>query len=57
MTGEETAKQSAEDGSLGDRTFRFPVKWAVILAVAVVVSIVLWNVVFPWVMTLLPENF
>ncbi len=33
------------------------VKWIALLAIAVVVGIVLWNFVFPWVLTLLPENF
>lgn len=57
-TAEETEEAEGTDATVeeGARS-GLAVKWIVLLVVAVAASVVLWNFVFPWVMTLLPENF
>ncbi len=56
--GGDAASASVQANPEGDREPNSsPVRVVVLLVAAIVAAVVLWTFVFPWVMTLLPENF
>ncbi len=61
MTGGSEVSVTSHDDAVDDGVTagrrRRAAKWFVVVALAILVGLALWYVVFPYVATLLPENF